>query len=73
MASRLSGFFVATLPSEHPVRSALESGRLFALATLDWPAICRHLRRLTTAGTPSPAERPADLPGQPAEPADLPG
>ncbi len=62
VAARLSDFFAASLPGEHPVRRALESGPLFALATLDWPAVFRHLRRLAAAGSPRLADQPADLP-----------
>ena len=58
VAARLSDFFMASLPCDHPVRRELETGRLFTLATLDWPAVFRHLRRLAAAGAPRLADQP---------------
>jgi hypothetical protein len=59
--ARIAGLFVETLPRDHPVRRALAGGTLSAPATLDWPGLARHLRKLlvTDASRGSDAVRRA--------------
>jgi hypothetical protein len=45
--ARIADLLVETLPCDHPVRRALADGTLFALATVDWPALVCHLRELS--------------------------
>lgn len=45
-AARIADLLAETLPRDHPVRRAMAGQTLAAPATLDWPGLARHLRRL---------------------------